>query len=208
MAFKMKGWSPIRKTKPVVEPAPVGSDAGLVSAGRVLGKSHIPEAIDFRTSYDASKIKWYNKEDDKDDNDDNGENNNDENGNDNYVSSQGGYLEADWSGGNDDSDDTSAGFTSTEFSGNPGDPYKYRTTEDGGYEYKDTRKKDQDWTRATHSEAIEAIRKLSPVQLNKNKSKRVTNNSSVIKKIDDRIFNNAIPGGTVQNNMINNGYEK
>jgi len=49
--------------------------------------------------------------------------------------------------------------TSKTFKGKKGDPYTYRKTKDGGYEYSKDGKK---FTKATNKKAIEAISKIAP----------------------------------------------
>ena len=49
--------------------------------------------------------------------------------------------------------------TTKTFKGKKGDPYTYRKTKDGGYEYSKDGKK---FTKATNKKAIEAISKIAP----------------------------------------------
>ena len=66
MAFKMKKpviqgttaykASVAKKTKPVVAPASTSADAGLIAAGRELGRAYMPEAIDY--NIDHKEYKW------------------------------------------------------------------------------------------------------------------------------------------------------
>ena len=49
--------------------------------------------------------------------------------------------------------------TNKTFKGKKGDPYTYRKTKDGGYEYSKDGKK---FTKATNKKAIEAISKIAP----------------------------------------------
>ena len=79
------------------------------------------------------------------------------------------------------------------FQGNPGDPYSYRRTPDGGYEFK---KEGQEWKRATTQGAIDAIAERDPKK-----------KSSAAQLRNDRIYRNAIPDGKIRKRLIENGYD-
>lgn len=82
--------------------------------------------------------------------------------------------------------------TSEVFSGNPGDPYEYRRTANGGYEYK---KEGGEWTEATTQEAIESIRERDPEF-----------QESAIQQRNNRIYRNAVPNGKVRKKLMNQGF--
>jgi hypothetical protein len=56
-----------------------------------------------------------------------------------------------------DEDKGNGGFKATTFGGNPGDPYTYRTTKGGGYEFSKDKKT---WTTASKKSGISAIDKI------------------------------------------------
>ena len=89
-------------------------------------------------------------------------------------------------------------FTSTEFKGSHGDPYVYRTTESGGYQYKcpTCNPPVNDWVDATNQSAIDAISEHDP-------SKKET----IAQLRNSKIYRNAIPGGKIQTKLINNGFD-
>ena len=78
MAFKMKKpviqgttaykASVAKKTKPVVAPASTSADAGLIAAGRELGRAYMPEAIDY--NIDHKEYKWDKRKKEKEEEND------------------------------------------------------------------------------------------------------------------------------------------
>ena len=77
-----------------------------------------------------------------------------------YVPPKKGIASGGSSGG------SGGGFKPVTFKGKKGDPYSYRTTKDGGYEYSTDGKK---FTKATNKKAIEAISKIAPTKIKKKK---------------------------------------
>ena len=89
-------------------------------------------------------------------------------------------------------------FVPKTFKGKPGDPYSYRTKEDGGYEFFDTRKEDATWetakkqvtTKGSGKTQHEAIDDINPFKMR-----------------SDKIWNGAIKDGKVHKNMRKSGYK-
>ena len=63
-----------------------------------------------------------------------------------------------------------SGFKPVTFKGKKGDPYSYRTTKSGGYEFS---KDGTNFTKATNQKAIDAISKIAPIKMKKKSSKKM-----------------------------------
>ena len=205
-------------TKPIVQQVPAGSDAGLINAAKELGLSYVPRGIDFTIDHAKTDFGQEKKKEEPQDSQVKGCTDSKATNFNASATIDDGSCEfpeendTDQSENNEVDNDTDSDenvFNSVEFKGNPGDPYTYRTASGGGYEYT---LDGQNWSKATHSKAIDAISNLpnapknSPV--NKNHAKHVTNDTSPINKLNNKIFNSAVPNGVVQNNMIKNGYKQ
>jgi len=216
--------SPIHKAsiakataRPVVSQSRTTADGSLVQAASELGKSNIPGAIDYKVAKpynivfpeDANKTKKYGDGSGR-----HGSDGVDEGGrNQSTNPEEEGYYEED----SDDQvlidiiegvesdypnivrpekEEVVEEFAPSVFGEDDSDPFTYRTTESGGYQYLDTRDGDDaEWEDATRPSAIEAISKKDPAK-----------DESAIQQRDSRIYRNAISGGSVRKKLTKNGY--
>ena len=214
--------SAVKARVPTVAGTRTQADPALIYAGAELGKSYIPGAIDYtinglkELTYRDDMSKNTKDLDTKENGDgilgctDSTASNYSETATKDDGSCE--YIKEEISGCTDSTasnynasatvDDgscvTSEPFTVTEFQGNAGDPYSYRTTESGGYQYKcpTCNPPINDWVDATNQGAIDAISEHDPSQ-----------QESAVQLRNRRIYRNAVPGGKIQTKLINDGFD-
>ena len=219
MAFKMTRptieGSPIHKAsiakataQPVVSQSRTAADGSLVHAADVLGKSNTPAAIDYKVAK-PHDIKWTEEgtrgresrrellsdlKEDKRREDVLGDQYEDPNAP-RYTDDRS-APEEEIEEIVEEEEEVVEEFVPSVFGEGDSDPFTYRTTESGGYQYLDTRDGDDaEWEDATRSTAIDAISKKDP-----------SKQESVIQQRDSRIYRNALSGGSVRKKLTKNGY--